>query len=201
MNEKRWIKLSKWGKINGLTYRTAHRHFKAGLIPHETKELPSGALLVCVEDVSVFTDLDCIIYGRVSSHNKKDDLKRQIERCTEYAIKNGFNVVKTYKEIASGMNDNRREFNKVINEMDNKKFTLIVENKDRLTRFGFNFLDKYFNAMKCKILVINKENDDQTDLIKDLVSVITSFCCRLYGMRRGAVKARDIKNNIMKSDS
>ena len=96
------------------------------------------------------------------------------------------------------MNDNRRELNKLFLDLESKKFTLIVENKDRLTRFGFNYLDKYFKSMGCKILVINKNEDDQQDLLKDLVSVITSFCCRLYGLRRGANKARNLKNDILK---
>lgn len=199
MSENRWIKLSKWAKLNGVTYRTANRYFKEGKIPSDTKILPSGALLVWDGDnPSIFTDRDCIIYCRVSSPNKKQDLINQVERCTDYAIKNGFNVVKIYKEIASGMNDKRRELTKIFGELKNKNFTLIVENKDRLTRFGFNYIEKYFNDMNSKILVINKSDDDQQDLIKDLVSIITSFCCRLYGLRRGANKSREIKNNIIK---
>lgn len=152
---------------------------------------------MCIDENNVFVDRDCIIYCRVSSPNKKDDLKRQLERCTEYAIKNGYNILKSYKEVASGMNDNRRELNKVLDEVVNKKFTLIVENKDRLTRFGFRYLEKFFSHMGCKILLINKSDDDQQDLVKDLVSVITSFCCRIYGLRRGANKSRQIKNNIL----
>ena len=194
---KNWIKLSKWAKLNNLTYRTAHRHYKANLIPYETKTLPSGSILICIEDNNIFVDRDCIIYCRVSSYQQKDDLTRQIDRCTDYAIKNGFNIVKTYKEIASGMNDNRRELNKIFNELSTKNFTLIVENKDRLTRFGFNYINKYIIDMKSKLIVINNNDDNQTDLIKDLVSIITSFCCRLYGLRRGATKARTIKNNIL----
>ncbi len=193
----KWIKLSKWAKSVGLTYRTAHRHFKDGKIPHKTKILPSGGLLVCLDDENIFVDRDCIIYCRVSSPNKKDDLKRQIERCSDYAYKNGFNITKTFKEIASGMNDNRRELNKLFNELDSKNFTLIIDNKDRLTRFGFNYIQKFFDSKNCKILIINKSDDDQQDLMKDLVSIITSFCCRIYGLRRGVNKSREIKNNIL----
>ena len=201
MNNTNWIKLSKYAKIIGLTYKTANRHFKEGKISYETKILPSGGLYVnFIDNNDIFTKRDCIIYCRVSSPNKKDDLKRQIERCEEYAIKNGFIISKIYKEIASGMNDNRRELNKLLNDVDTKKFTLIIENKDRLTRFGFNYILKYFNSYNCEITVINKSNDDQQDLMKDLISVITSFCCRLYGLRRGAHKARNIKNNIISND-
>lgn len=195
---EKWIKLSNWAKSVGLTYRTAHRHFKEDKIPYKTKILPSGGLLVCLEENNLFVDRDCIIYCRVSSPNKKEDLKRQIDRCSEYAIKNGFNILKVYKEIASGMNDNRRELNKLFNELDSKDFTLIIDNKDRLTRFGFNYIDKFFNSKDCKINIINKSDDDQQDLMKDLISIITSFCCRIYGLRRGVNKAREIKNDIIK---
>jgi predicted site-specific integrase-resolvase len=199
MNENnKWIKLSKWAKIHGLTYRTAHRHFRNGLISNETKELPSGGLFVLNETTEQETTTkDCIVYCRVSSPNKKDDLKRQVERCNEFATTNNYNIVKSYKEIASGMNDNRRELNKIFNELSTRNFTLIVENKDRLTRFGFNYIEKYINDMGSKLLIINSNSDDETDLIKDLVSIITSFCCRLYGLRRGAHKARNIKNNCL----
>ena len=84
------------------------------------------------------------------------------------------------------MNDNRRELNKVFDELPNKNFTIIIENKDRLTRFGFNYIKRFVEQMGSKINVINVNDDDQVDLIKDLVSIITSFCCRLYGLRRGA---------------
>ena len=62
----KWIKLSKWAKSVGLTYRTAHRHFKDGKIPHKTKILPSGGLLVCLDEENIFVDRDCIIYCRVN---------------------------------------------------------------------------------------------------------------------------------------
>ena len=199
--DSKWIKLSAYAKINNITYRTAHRHYKEDKIDGKTKVLPSGAILVSLNETNVFTNRDCIIYCRVSSPNKKDDLQRQIERCSEYATKNGFNITKIYKEVASGMNDNRRELNKILNELNSKKFTLIVENKDRLTRFGFNYLVKMLELNNCKIDVINKSDDDQQDLMKDIVSIITSFCCRLYGLRKGANKSRNIKNTILSNDN
>jgi len=198
--EANWIKLSKYAKSFGISYRTAYRHFQLEKIPYEVKVLPTGTILVNVIDntSTKFADRDVIIYGRVSSSNKKEDLLRQVERCAQFAITNGYNVVKTYKEVASGMNDNRRELNKLLDELPNKNFTIIVENKDRLTRFGFNYIKRYVEDMGSKIHVINSSDDDQTDLVKDLVSIITSFCCRLYGLRRGANRAREIKDNILK---
>lgn len=194
-----WIKLSKYAKHFNISYRTAHRHFHNDNIPYETKTLPSGTLLVNLINLQneIFANRDAIIYCRVSSTNKKEDLIRQIQRCEDFAISNGFNILKIYKEIASGMNDNRRELNKLFDELPNKNFTIIIENKDRLTRFGFNYIKRFVEQMGSKINIININDDDQVDLIKDLVSIITSFCCRLYGLRRGANKAREIKDNIL----
>ena len=73
---------------------------------------------------------------------------------------------------------------------------IIVENKDRLTRFGFNYLDILLPKLGCTIEVINKDHQEETDLIKDMVSLMTSFCCRLYGARRGQNKAKKIKQVI-----
>ena len=162
-----WIKLSKYAKHFNISYRTAHRHFHNGNIPYETKTLPTGTILVNLVNLQneIFANRDAIIYCRVSSTNKKEDLLRQIQRCEQFAISNGFNIVKTYKEIASGMNDNRRELNKVFDELPNKNFTIIIENKDRLTRFGFNYIKRFVEQMGSKINVINVNDDDQVDLV------------------------------------
>ena len=91
------------------------------------------------------------------------------------------------------MNDNRKQLNTLL---DQPIGTIIVENKDRLTRFGFNYLNNLYSKLGGNIIVINTAESDQEDLIKDLISIITSFCCRLYGMRRGYNKAKEIKASI-----
>lgn len=135
-----------------------------------------------------------MIYCRVSSYQKREDLNRQVERCKDFCSARGFVVSKVYKEVASGMNDNRKEFWKML---DSKPTTIIIENKDRLTRFGFNYIE---NLCGAEIIVLNPEDDNEKDLFRDLVSVITSFCCRLYGLRRGANRAKKIKEQIVDSE-
>ena len=78
----------------------------------------------------------------------------------------------------SGMNDNRKELWKAI---DSKPTRIIVENKDRLTRFGFNYLERLLQKQGTEIVVINESEEDKEYLIKDLCSIIYSFCARLYG--------------------
>lgn len=186
------MKLSQWAQKNGLTYKTAFNLFKQGKLPCKSTQLASGTILV--EDVSIFTEpsleLDNYIYCRVSSHNKKDDLDRQVQRCQDFCLSKGWAVKQTIKEIASGMNDKRPKLMKLL---DNAPKRLIIEHKDRLTRFGFNYLETVLPLLGYEVCVINRDIGDEQDLMKDLVAIITSFCCRLYGLRRGNNKSNKIK--------
>lgn len=189
------IKLSQYAKLNNITYKTAFNWFQNNLIKEPVEVSPSGSIFVVMEqtDNKSFKDKPFYIYCRVSSNNKKDDLTRQTERCKNFAETNGWCITKLYKEVGSGMNDNRTQLNKLLEQPIG---VIIVENKDRLTRFGFNYIEKLYTKLGGKIIVINKDEFEETDLMKDLVSVITSFCCRLYGMRRGYNKAKNIKEQI-----
>lgn len=184
------MKLSTYAKLKGVTYQTAYNWFKSGLI--KTEQLPTGTIIV-LEDKVVNSNKPVIIYSRVSSYTKKDDLIRQIERCQSFAESKGLVVSKVYKEIASGMNDSRKELCKILN---GEPCILIVENKDRLTRFGFNYLEVLLNRLDFELIVINRQESDEKDLMQDLISIITSFCCRLYGLRRGNQKAKQIKSEL-----
>lgn len=95
---------------------------------------------------------------------------------------NGWVVHKTVKEIGSGLNDNRKKLNGILEE--GKATRLVVEHKDRLTRFGFNYIKTLCGHIGREIVVINEASNDKEDLIQDFVSVITSFCARIYGQRR-----------------
>lgn len=186
------MKLSVWAKNNGISYRTAHRWFKSGEMPCRTEQMPSGTIIV-YENEKTNLKSTTVIYCRVSSYDRKESLNGQIERCLLFANKNGLTVDKVYKEIASGMNDKRP---KLLKLLDSKPNNIIVEHKDRLTRFGFNYLETLLNQRGCNIFVLNRDKEDETDLIKDLISIITSFCCRLYGLRRGHNKIKKIKETL-----
>ena len=120
-----------------------------------------------------------------------------MNRIIEFANSSGIKTNKIYKEVASGMNDNRTQFWKML---DSNPSTIIIENKDRLTRFGFNYIERLLKKLNIEIIVMNNDQTDEVDLIKDLVSVITSFCCRLYGLRRGYNKAKKIQQQINDHD-
>lgn len=182
------MKLSDWAEKQGISYTTAWRWFKFGKLPAKAIKTPSGSIIV--EDEPVVNSSEVVIYCRVSNMSRKDELKYQVERCVNYANAKGYQVSKIYKEIASGMNDNRKELWRML---DSKPGIVIIENKDRLTRFGYNYIERLMKNVGCKIECMNPNKDDEQDLIKDLISIITSFCCRLYGMRRSKNKIDKIK--------
>lgn len=192
------MRLSKWAKENGVSYFTAYRWFRQGKMPCHSERTPSGTIMV-YEKPSPEKDKKnsmVVIYARVSSPERKGCLDGQVERCSTFANAMGLQVDRSYKEVASGMNDHRK---KLMEMLDSNPTHIIVENKDRLTRFGFNYLDFLLKKQGCQILVLNKEIEDESDLVKDLVSIVTSFCCRLYGLRRGHNKAKAIKKELSKS--
>lgn len=186
------MKLSHWAKEKGVSYITAYRWAKAGEIDG-VQFMKSGTILVneIIKNNKINTNV--IAYARVSSNDRRKELEYQVNRITEFANSKGIVINKVFKEVASGMNDNRTQFWKML---DSNPTTIIIENKDRLTRFGFNYIERLLQKLKVEIIIMNPIQSDETDLMKDLVSVITSFCCRLYGLRRGHNKAIAIKNQI-----
>ena len=189
------IKLSKWAKENGYSYRGAYELYHRGQLPN-AYILPSGSIMVKYEEIPLNKQISVstAIYTRVSTPKQKEDLARQIEYITEFCIANGWVVDKIYKEVASGLNDNRPQLNKL---MDNKDITrVVVSDKDRLTRFGFNYIKKLLDMRSCEIVIINNAADDQDDLMHDFVSIITSMAARVYGLRRHKRHIEHILANI-----
>lgn len=192
------MKLSTWAKQQGINYMTAWRWFHNGTLPVKAIQLPTGTIIIQEDNPNSSSFIKRnVIYCRVSSTNKKDDLERQVQRCCDFAAAQGLSIDKIYKEIASGMNDKRP---KLIKMLDSNPTSIVIEHKDRLTRFGFNYLEYLLKKQGCDIIVINRDVENETDLIKDLVSIITSFCCRLYGLRRGQSKVSVIKNLLENKD-
>ncbi len=184
---KQRIKLSKWAKLNGVCYQTAFNWFKQGKLA-DAVQLDTGSIFI-EQDLEGTKYQNVVIYARVSDQSRKLEMNYQIERIQNYCNSKGFIVDKIYKEVASGMNDNRKELWKML---ESKPAIIVIENKDRLTRFGFNYLKKLLESQGTLIEVINPNDNDEQDLIKDMISIVTSFCCRLYGLRRAKNKRNKI---------
>ena len=121
--------------------------------------------------------------------------KRKLERLRLSDSDKGYQIVKEIKAIGSGLNDNRSKLNELFEKELNNFEILLVEHKDRLTRFGFNYIDILLKSHNKKIEVINLVDNNKEDLIQDFVSVITSFCARIYSQR---ISKRKVEKNRIK---
>lgn len=188
------MKLSDYAKKLGISYKTAWRLYKQGHI--KGYQLPTGTIIVEEKENQLNKSNRCIIYARVSDNQSKDNLERQADRLKEYAIARGYKIIDIVKEIGSGVNDKRRKLMEIFNRDDYD--ILLVEHKDRLTRFGFNYIEKLLEKTGKRIEVVNNVDNEKQDLLNDFISIIYSFSARLYGIRRGKEKAGKIKDEILK---
>lgn len=175
------MKLSVYANKLGVSYQTAWSMFRRGEIPG-AYQLPTGTIIVDEGKTPRELENRVAIYARVSSSQNRDNLEAQAKRLEEYAIARGYQISRVVKEVGSGVNDNRRELLRLLKNNSYNK--LIVEHKDRLTRFGFNYLKLLLEEQGRTIEVVNEATGDRDELMQDFVAIITSFCARLYGLRR-----------------
>jgi len=173
-------KLSEYARENSVTYKTAWNRFVAGKIKGAFLDETNHVKIPLFPEINNQTNV--ILYARVSNNDKKLELDNQLNRIRDFATKNAYIIIDEIKEIASGMNDNRPKLNKILVRDDWNM--IIVENKDRLTRFGFNYIELLLKLKGKQILVINQVNEDKEDLLNDLISIFYSFSERIYGLRR-----------------
>jgi putative resolvase len=127
------------------------------------------------------------LYARVSSHDQKEDAGRQLERLRTFAAAKGLPVVKEVTEIGSGLNGRRKPLLKLLS--DPTITLIVVEYRDRLARFGVEFVSVALEASSRQLLVMN-ETECKDDLVRDMTEVLTSLCARLYGQRGAANRAK-----------
>lgn len=188
--EKDYIKVSEYAKRMSLHIRTVYRYYHSGKIQGYQDDV-TGTIFILnpfKKEVEANLNTTVVLYVRVSSSENKDNLEKQLDRLRLYANAKGYRVVKEIKEIGSGLNDNRAKLNNLLkNDLDTFSI-LLVEHKDRLTRFGFNYIDIMLKTHNKRLEVINLVDNDREDLVQDFISVITSFCARVYGQRRSKRK-------------
>jgi len=155
---------------------------------------------VVIEEESPFTTTNVVIYARVSSGENKTNLDSQADRLCQYATAKGYTIVKVIKEVGSGVNDSRKQLQSVLSSDDDWAI-LLVEHKDRLTRFGFNYIDTLMKKMGRIVEVVNLTEDKASDLMQDLISVIYSFSAKMYGLRRSKRKTEQIIELLKSEDS
>lgn len=182
------MKASAYAKEYGLSYRTVITHYHAGIIPGE--QLPTGTILLHVEEEEQFVPVKGVaLYSRVSSSQNKSNLDTQQKRLEDYAAAKGYQIARNVKEVGPGLDEQRPQLLNLLSTQDWD--ILIVEHKDRLTRFGFTFIEELLHQTGRRIEVINV-SEDKDDLMEDFVSVITSFAARIYGKHRSKRKTEQI---------
>ena len=192
------MRLSQYAKKMGVHYKTAFRWWKAGKL--DAYQLDTGTVIVRdpVEVSQIATGI--ALYARVSTAGQKADLERQVERLKTYAASRGYQVTKTVEEIASGMNDNRPKLMKLL--MDKQIGVIVTTHRDRLTRFGFAYIDQLLQLQGRRIEVMFPTDTNQ-DLVDDFIAVITSMASRIYGRRHSKERAEKIKacvEQVMKQE-
>lgn len=187
------MKLSQWAKEKGIVYKTAWNLYKNNKIPN-AYQLESGTIIVPEKQYDIIKPEYIVTYARVSSSENKSNLEKQSERLISFCNAKGWQTHLNIKEIGSGLNDKRQKLEAVFLKGELTK--LIVEHKDRLARFGVRYIEILCKHIGCELIILNSNDNDKEDLIQDFVSVITSFCARLYGQRRSKRKTEQIIKDL-----
>ncbi len=177
------MKLSDWARKQGISYLTAWRWFKAGKLPVPARQLPTGTILVEEPNPEGRT----VLYARVSSADRKDDLQRQVQRLEAFAREQGWTNFDVVAEIGSGLNGKRKKLLRVLRDPGVSR--IVVEHRDRLAPFGFEMLEAALAAAGKRIVVV-EEGEVTDDLVRDLLEILTSTRGRLYGRRSARNRAK-----------
>jgi len=189
------VKLSDYAKQQGISYRTAFRWWQAGQI--KGYQAPSGTIIVTPEEPRKDAE-KVALYARVSTRERKDNLERQAERLSFYCEARGYQISQVVKEIASGVNDSRPKLLSLLK--DTSITRIVVEHRDRLTRFGFHYIQTLLEAQGRTLEVVNPAENDQEDLVADLTAILYSFTARMYGQRRAKHKTEQLVKQLQEGE-
>ena len=200
---EKYVSIGKAAKMLGVSISSLRLWEKRGLlVPERT---PTGHRRYDADKLKTFdrktvvsSERPVFIYARVSTQKQADagNLDRQIGRLVSYAMSRGYNVNKVYKDIASGLNENRKSLQKMLKEIkDSEGALILIEYKDRLARFGYVYLEQYIRSFGGEIITVEeKEVNEQQELVEDLIAITTSFSAKIYDKRGGRVAKKLTKS-------
>ncbi|CAN5570849.1 IS607-like element ISSto11 family transposase [soil metagenome] len=182
-------KISEIANKIGKTTRTLRRWDESGVLPakrsasnqryYDESDLRK-ALRIELPDV----EKKILVYCRVSSKNQSDDLASQVKAMQIFCLAAGLAVDEWVQETGSGMNFKRKKFLEIMQSIEQGEIeNLIIAHKDRLVRFGFDYFSDFAERHGCKIIVANQDQlSPQAEIVEDLMSIVNTFSCRLYGL-------------------
>jgi predicted site-specific integrase-resolvase len=161
--------------------------FHAGTLPFPTERTPGGHIRIIVPDSDTPVQHRVALYGRVSSSDQKSDLVRQMDRLRMFASARGYADVEAVSEIGSGLNGHRRKLLALL--ADPKIDVIVAEHRDRLARFGVEYIEAALSAHG-RSIVFAEAGEQKLDLVQDFIDVVTSMCSRIYGRRAASNRAK-----------
>jgi putative resolvase len=192
------MKLSDYARQQGVRYEPAWRWFRDGKI--KGRRVGAHTILIEEERPSQASVGGLVaVYTRVSSAENKSNLDSQAERLVAYCAVRGYQVSKVVKEIGSGVNDNRPQFLALL--ADPAISRIVIERKDRGTRFGFRYIETLLRTYGREIEVVNQADTSTEEVWADVTSIVYSFCARLYGRRRAKRKTEQIVQELEAQDA
>lgn len=201
------ISISEVSELTGVTIKTLKIWDNEGKLKAKYKTA-GGHRRYDLDDIENFsgnniikqnTQRNIFIYCRVSTKKQQEmgNLIRQKERLIQYCNERQYNIIHIFEEVASGLNDKRRELIKMLRRLSEID-TIIVEYPDRLARFGLNYLKEFCKSLNVNIEVIEEKTqlEPNEEMVNDLISVVTCFSARMYGARGGRKIKKDIEKSI-----
>lgn len=180
------MNLTEWARAQGVHPQTAYRWFREGTLPVPAVRVNSRSVLVSPDAPAQAAASACGLYARVSSHDQRADLDRQVARLTRWAAGAGGQVVRVEAEVGSGMNGSRSKVRRLL--ADPKVTAVVVEHRDRLGTMNTELVESALAAHGRRLVVLDDRKVDD-DLVRDMVEVLTWFCAHLYGRRSARNRA------------
>jgi len=205
MNHMKNYKPNEFAELLNVSVKTLQRWDREGIL--KAYRMPSNRRYYTYEQYLDYTGIQKqenggkkVIYTRVSTNNQKDDLQNQIKFLQDFTNAKGMIIDEIIKDIGSGLNYNRKQWNKLITEcMEGKIDKIIITHKDRFIRFGYSWFERFLGKYNVEIIVVNNELlSPQEELVQDIRSILHVFSCRIYGLRKYKKKIKE-DEEIVKS--
>ena len=188
------MKLSDYARQQGVRYETAWRWFRDGKIKGHRVGLHTILIDEAIPNETKLEAQKVVVYARVSSTENKTNLDAQAQRLVSYCEARGYQIARVVKEVGSGINDHRPKFLALL--ADTQIGTIVVEHRDRATRFGAHYIETLMQSQGRTLEIVNQAESATEDLLSDLTAMIYSFCARLYGQRRAKRKTEKIVQEL-----